>query len=135
MAYRNRQPATLFESEAQRDLFDPDNPYARGLRPAASRSSDPDTSRQAAAELAASGVQGKQAQAVLDAVRKWTGRTSAELAQLAGLDRYAVARRLPELERADVVRKCPPRKCAIQHRAATTWAAVELPNHRTGNPK
>lgn len=85
------------------------------------RNTDPATSRDAAAELVASGRQALQQQEVLAAVRARPGLTSAELAQASDLDRYAVARRLPELERRGLVRRDGPRPCAVMSRMALTW--------------
>lgn len=88
-----------------------------------SRRSDPETSRIAAERLRASGELGRQAQAVLDAVRRWPGSTAVELARRAELDRYAVSRRLPELQAAGHVRRLAPRVCTINGRPQCTWGA------------
>lgn len=85
------------------------------------RAGDPVTSHTAAAELVASGRQAVQQQAVLGAVRAQPGSTSAELARDFELDRYAVARRLPELERRGLIRRDGPRRCDATDRMAVTW--------------
>jgi hypothetical protein len=88
-----------------------------------SRRSDPETSHQAADEVRHSGVLGKQQRAVLEAVRAYPGKTAVELAHLAGLERYAVSRRLPELQPTHV-RRGPPRDCSINGRPQSTWHPV-----------
>lgn len=88
------------------------------------RNTDPHTSHLAAAEMIASGAQGRQQLAVLAAVRVNGYCTSAELARVHGLDRYAVARRLPELERMGLVQRAPARICKESGRPAMTWREV-----------
>ena len=97
------------------------------------RSTDPETSKAAAEEITTSGTAARQAEQVLQLVRLYPKSTSKELAFVAargqstrGLDYHAIARRLPELERAGFIRKGPPRKCTQRihngiHRKATTW--------------
>jgi hypothetical protein len=100
-----------------------------GLRPVArSRNTDPDTSLGAAIEVEQTGVADSQRRAVLEALRGWflihkadDGPTSAELANDARMDRYAVARRLPELREGCLVHYGPKRLCRIHHRRAVTW--------------
>jgi hypothetical protein len=50
--------------------------------------------------------------------------TSAELASTGGLDRYMVARRLPDLNRDGLVSRGQARRCAITGRWAITWGAA-----------
>lgn len=88
-----------------------------------SRHSDPDPSHQAAEDIRKSGALNKQQHAVLDAVKAHPGKTAVELARLAGLDRYAVSRRLPELQPVHV-RRGPPRDCSINGRPQSTWYPV-----------
>jgi hypothetical protein len=88
------------------------------------RRRDPETSHQAAEGIRRSGELGKQQRAVLEAVRAYPGKTAVELAHLAGLDRYAVSRRLPELQPVHV-RRGPPRDCTINRRPQSTWYAVQ----------
>lgn len=99
----------------QCDLFGQDVP--RGLF----RRTDPQTSRIAASRLVESGALGRQAQAVLEAVQANPGSTAVEIAQRAGIDRYAVSRRLPELQRKGKVRRGPPRDCRVNGRPQSTW--------------
>ena len=93
------------------------------LRPLA-RHSDPQTSRMSAREHESSGRLNAQCVAVLEAVTARGGLTSAELAHAAGLDRYMVARRLPDLRERGLVANGEARRCGVTGRAAITWAAV-----------
>jgi CRP-like cAMP-binding protein len=92
---------------------------------------DPETSHQAAREITASGLRATQARKVLAAVAAHPGRTSAELAELAGLSRYTTARRLPELEAHGLVRRGPARRSVTSDPATDgalglTWWAVTV---------
>lgn len=69
------------------------------------RNSDPHTSRLAAETMERSGSRASQRQAILDYVRAHPDETSKEIAAGLGLCRYAVARRLPDLERDGLVCK------------------------------
>ena len=102
------------------------------------RTTDPETSKAAAEEITRSGTAARQAEQVLALVRSSaTKRTSRELALIAGLDAetrhldyHAIARRLPELEKAGKVRKAEARKCTVgvrhgNHRKSVTWELVE----------
>jgi hypothetical protein len=86
----------------------------------ASRRNDPITSYEAEAEITESGLRGEQQRKVRSLVHRYPGRTSRELAELAELDRYMVARRLPEIEPVHV-RKGEQRKCKVGRRNASTW--------------
>jgi hypothetical protein len=83
-----------------------------------SRRADPVTSHEAAEAIKASGVLGRQQREVLEAVRKWPGLTSLELGARMSINRWAVARRLPELEPTHV-RKGEPK--VVNGRRAVTW--------------
>lgn len=85
------------------------------------RHSDPATSEQAATHVTNSGIRRKQQQAALAAVLAHPGHTSHELATLSGLDRYALARRLPECATAGVVYRGAPKTCDVTGRSAVTW--------------
>ena len=86
-----------------------------------SRRDDPESSRLAGASHEASGKAGSHRAIIAEALARWRGRTSAELAWLIDLDRHEVARRLPELERAGVARKGAVRKCEQNGSQAVTW--------------
>jgi hypothetical protein len=84
-----------------------------------SRRSDPETSHEAAEQVRRSGDLGRQQLAVLEAVKRWPGLTSLELAARLNLDRYQVARRLPEIEAALRVRRGDIK--SINGRNHLTW--------------
>lgn len=107
----------------QLDLFD--------AQPKARRT-DPVTSHLAADHAEQAGIIGRQQEIVAELVRKHPGNTSAELAwseDAQGLDRYAIARRLPELarqtqERPALVKQGDKRICSESGRLAVTWEPV-----------
>jgi hypothetical protein len=89
------------------------------------RSSDPLSSHLAAAEVTRSGRRGAQKRALLSWLRgRTTAMTSAEIAVAAEMDRYAVARRLPDLERDGLVVRCGMRECGATGRPSVTWRAT-----------
>lgn len=92
-----------------------------GFAVARARRTDPVTSHEAAGAVERSGRASVQRGQALDAVRRHPGRTSQELAELTGLDRYMLARRLPELREDLLVRNGPIRPCGITRRPAITW--------------
>lgn len=69
----------------------------------AARATDPVSSVEAAEQVTTSGVRFDQQRRALAAVRAFPGRTSHELAEAAGIDRYELARRLPEVRTAGLV--------------------------------
>jgi erythromycin esterase-like protein len=86
---------------------------------------DPVTSTIAADELTRSGVRANQKRALLDWMRRDGGtRTSAEIAHHGGFDRYMAARRLPDLARDSLVRRCDPKACTVTGHLAVTWKAA-----------
>ena len=88
-----------------------------------SRRTDFESSKRAEAEINASGVRATQQRQVLVLVQRYPGFTSREIAHKSGLDRYMVARRLPELREASLVisPKHRMRTCGIGKRQAVTW--------------
>ena len=94
------------------------------------RANDPATSHEAAVELTGSGARGRQKDIVLMRLRRMRTMlnapppTSAEFAWIHGLDRYMVARRLPDLERDGFVEKGQSRRCTRTGRRAMTWVVV-----------
>lgn len=79
--------------------------------PPASRASDPATSRQAEAKITHSGQRQSQADMVAELVKRYPGRTTAELALLGPFDRYQVARRMADLIAVGRVTRGTPRRC------------------------
>src|SRR5262245_27766047 len=87
--------------------------------------SDPITSHMAAQEVTDSGARDAQKRSVLASLRREIAPpTSRELAISAKLDRYLVARRLPDLESDGKVRKAGMRMCSISNRMCVTWAIM-----------
>lgn len=103
----------------QLDLLAPRFPRARRT--------DPRSSHEAAALIERTGVAGRQAQAVLAAMRAHPLSTSMELARAAGIDRYAVARRAPELAAQGLAIRIDPTDdtlpCAVSGKRVCRWMA------------
>ncbi len=91
------------------------------IRTPAARNTDPASSHAAAERITRSGKRASQQDQVRACVLAYPGSTSAELAHLAGLDRYMVARRLPECAVAGSVARGPLRACDVSERLACTW--------------
>jgi len=85
---------------------------------------DPPSSYQAGDRALKSGKVKGQMKLCLLGVRRWPGKTSAELAVLLGCSRYDTARRLPSLEHRGLVSKGPLRLCAACKRLCVTWRPV-----------
>lgn len=104
---------------AQLDLFA--QPRPRAVATPAARRTDPESSHQAAEIHTLSGKRAHQQDQAAAAVRKFPGRTSFELATCTDLDRYMLARRLPECETAGRVRRGAQRACSVTGRLAMEW--------------
>jgi hypothetical protein len=89
------------------------------------RHTDPDSSRQAAAELVKSGRHKTQKQRVYEALRRFPNCTSAELAAGSGLDRFMVARRLPDLAEEGRAIQGNEKFCTVTEKNCVTWRAVD----------
>lgn len=87
----------------------------------AARRTDPSSSHAAAAYVAEAGIAGQQQRRALAAVKALQGRTSAELAHDQGLDRYMLARRLPELLKKGFVTRRAPRPDIYTGLPSVTW--------------
>ncbi len=97
----------------------------------AARKTDPDTSHEAAERVTKSGVRSAQARQVFHLVcaahrRGMTDATSRELSELpeaeeVGLDRWKIARRLPELEERKLVQRGQKRACRAGEGRAVPW--------------
>ncbi len=75
------------------------------------RNSDPISSFEAAEELVNSGELETQNRQVLTALKLHPGLSSKKLAEVSGLNRYTVARRLPGLRDKGQVQNCPKNYC------------------------
>lgn len=84
------------------------------------RRTDPSSSHDAARRISGA-ISGHQQCQAYAAVRANPGRTSSELAAETGLDRYMLARRLPELLDEGMVTRRPPRADYYTHRPGVTW--------------
>lgn len=105
----------------------PSDPFRRGNRPAPlAAQADPSTSHEAAARLEATGKLNAQCEAVFELVKRWPGRTSAELEAAAkehgiDIDRPTIARRLPDLAKAGKVYQGAACLCEAHGTKAVTW--------------
>ena len=95
---------------------------------ALSARNDPATSRLAAMDVETSGTAEAHRMMCLDAVHEWPGHTSAEISGLLTsrghpLDRWQVARRLPELMPRAVFQGAP-KTCSETGRKCVTWWPV-----------
>lgn len=91
------------------------------VRTPAARSTDPGTSHEAAAHVTLTGARAKQQALAVSAVEQYPGLTSLELARRTSMDRYVLARRLPECEEGGAVRRGQERRCSVSGRTAITW--------------
>ncbi len=91
----------------------------------ASRSTDPDPSHLAEAEINATGTRRSHQLLVLFTLRHNPETTSRELALFGSMDRYTPSRRLPELETAGLVERAGQRTCRVGKRQATTWRITD----------
>lgn len=90
-----------------------------------SKAADPVTSDQAAEKLKKSGRLKGQRLNVYNAVKKWPGRTSAEIADNMDIDRHTAAKRLPELRNAGYLVNGKIRKCRVCKNNCLTWFVKE----------
>lgn len=88
------------------------------------RKTDPITSHEAADDLQSSGQHTSQKSLVYKALRMHPNLTSAELANACRLDRYLVARRLPDLKKDGHVIVVRHRKCMMTGKLAQVWRAA-----------
>ncbi len=92
---------------------------------ARARSRDPITSHIAAQESETSGRATSQRQICLIEVWKQPGRTAAEIAVTAGMQRHVPSRRLPELRASGQVVNGPERECNVTGHLSMTWYPVQ----------
>lgn len=88
------------------------------------------TSLEAAEELVKVGDHARQMLAVQAALAARPGLTSLQLAAASGIDRYIVARRLPDLARMGRARKGETVRDPETGRSAVTWWPVEFKGMR-----
>lgn len=87
------------------------------------REHGPITSRMAGQEIEDSGAATQQRLEALRVLMLHPSSTSAELAEHSSLDRYQIARRLPELRLRGLVENDGVRACGVSRRPAMTWKA------------
>lgn len=78
--------------------------------PPRSRTKDPSSSKRAESDAKRTGVMRGQRVLAMELIEKYPGRTSKQLESLGTLDRYQLARRLPELLKLKLVRTTQIRK-------------------------
>ena len=93
---------------------------------ASARIADPLTSHIAAESVEASGRAGTQRDRILAYVKAHPNQTAGEIAQGMNTDQYTPSRRLPELERAGLVRVSGRRACRVKGSLMQTWDATEI---------
>ncbi len=89
------------------------------------RATDPATSKQASRTYTKTGQRDSDKQRVLAAVVQYPNRTSKELAQLTGIDRHLLAKRLPDLRADGRVQNGETRVCSVSGNGAMTWEVCE----------
>ena len=94
------------------------------------RQTDPDSSHEAARRAKKQFAKAQRVR-VYEGLLAKPGLTSAELGVVMGMDRYAVARRLPELLKEGHAYKSQIRKCRISRRRAVTWHPDLRPDAQT----
>ena len=99
----------------QRMMFDLEYTRTRA------RSSDVETSHDAAEQHERSGKAGHNRSLVLQAVREHSGMTAAELGQITGLGHIETQRRLSDLKNDNLVAMWPARKCSVNGTNMRTW--------------
>lgn len=85
------------------------------------RTGDPKSSHDAARVITKSGTRDKQKAEVLEYLNEIPGSTSMEIATHFGVDRYMVARRLPDLRKDGLVLNGEQRECKVSCSRACTW--------------
>lgn len=93
----------------------------------AARTSDPETSHEAAEHVTRTGARAAQQRIAANAVDCYPGLTSMELAVRTGLCRFMLARRLPECRTGGSVRMGKIRSCSITGRSAHEWHPPGVP--------
>lgn len=119
LARTRRRLAAEREAEAsgQSNLFQ--NPAPRRA------SNPPCTSRAAFETVSSSGIRSNQKLQLVEWLRDQNEPlTSAEIAAQSGMERHGAARRLPNAERDQMVRRCAARRCRQTGFMAITWEAI-----------
>ena len=106
----------------------------QGTSTAAARTSDPDTSHQAANRVERKGKAATNRKRILGAVRARQGGTACEYAKELSMDRHETSRRLPELRADGEIGNAPgwgpddpkehTRICKVKKTSMLTWWAL-----------
>lgn len=96
---------------------------AASSRALPARSTDPHTSHAAAEHVTATGMRQRHIDVVVRAVRNHEGLTSAELAEVCGLERHEVARRTADAEADGRIMKGAAKRQGNGRSAVTWWPA------------
>jgi hypothetical protein len=91
---------------------------------ALARTTDSSGSHEAAASIVRSGRHAAQKDRTEAAVRRYPGMTSMQLAHATGMDRYMVARRLPDLAKEGRAYRGAKALCPISNITVCTWWPV-----------
>ena len=101
-AKMERQVAWFAEDRKRVEEFNKIDPQEARAR---ARATDPASSHRAAMAITLSGKAGRQQAEILEALKRYDGSTSRELAELSGLSLHVIGRRMPELERKGLIRR------------------------------
>jgi hypothetical protein len=118
---------TLFDMPAKQKSAVPEQFSGRQDKPfdmPLAHSNDSTGSFQSADKILSTGRLSVQLRIVLDALKCHPNVTSAELAKIAVLDRYRVARRLPILATKGYAERSGERQCTICHCQCFIWRVV-----------
>jgi predicted HTH transcriptional regulator len=85
------------------------------------RNTDPSTSHEAVERIEASGKRATHKESLLKAVQAVPRQTSAEYANLVGLERHEAARRLADLKNDGLVEQVDKRVCVVRGTKAMIW--------------
>lgn len=91
------------------------------------RAHDPETSREAAFDIVATGTAARMERLALRYITENLGRTARELEVIAGVENGQIRKRLATLRRKGKIANGENRRCNISGRNAQTWFAVEPP--------
>jgi len=105
-------------------------PFAEGRavrrsEPLPARRNDPVSSRLAAERIVANGKRTTLQDQTVDAIRRHPRKTMQELADITGLCRFMLGRRVSECERKGLIRRLPERVCAVTGYMAEPWEIAE----------
>lgn len=96
-------------------------PVRRGVETPAARTTDPESSHDAAEHITRSGQRAQQQAVTAAAIKAFPDHTMQELAELTGHDRYMLGRRVSECETAGLVKRGLKRVCRVTGRNAEPW--------------